>query len=220
MNPTLILIGGPAGAGKTFVAHAVARVLPSTVLLDKDTLTSPLVEALLLQLGQPPTDRDSTVYQEQVRPLEYATLMAAAFETLQTGRVVLAVAPFARELHDPHWLATTCARAKQLHAGFGVVWVQTTAPATHARIRARGEARDALKLRQWPEYVARTSFAAPQVQPLHVFHNDGSSGDGSNGDSVDRPMAARASGAQAGRFARELQSVLDFIAQRAQQRSD
>lgn len=212
MGPALILIGGPAGAGKTYVARAIARVVSTAVLLDKDTLTSPLVEALLLQLGRPSGDRDSTIYQQQVRPLEYTTLMDAAFEVLHSDRVVLAVAPFALELHDSHWLAATRARAKRLAAGFGVVWVQAAAALTQVRIRARGESRDAHKLDQWSEYLARTGFAAPPIQPLHVFHNDGTGG-------TDQATAPLASANDTGDFARELQSVLDFIAARASSRS-
>lgn len=171
MRAALILIAGPAGAGKSHVAHAIARVLPSTVLLDKDTLTRALVEPLLVQMGQPASDRESAVYVEQVRPLEYAALLAIAFETMQTGRIALAVAPFARELDDPEWVAAIGARTKQAAAGFGVIWVHADAQITHARIQARGEARDARKLRHWPEYVARTQFAPPTVSPLHAFHN-------------------------------------------------
>lgn len=44
-TPTLLLIGGYAGCGKTELAGALARAM-RWALLDKDTLTRPLLEAL------------------------------------------------------------------------------------------------------------------------------------------------------------------------------
>ncbi len=204
-GPALILIAGPAGAGKTQVAHAIARALPAAVVLDKDTLTSPLVEALLVRLGQLATDRESAAYLEHVRPLEYRTLLDAAFEVMRTGRIALAVAPFARELADPAWIDSMREHARSHGGGFGVVWVHADAEATRARMIQRGESRDAHKLARWADYAARTGFAAPSVQPVHVFDNRAP---------VARLAPTRHGGNQDGSddaFATQLRAALAFI---------
>ncbi len=66
----LILIGGPAGAGKSHVSQLLVRHTDAAVLLDKDTLTRPLAERLLIELGCSPHDRESSTYRERVRPVK------------------------------------------------------------------------------------------------------------------------------------------------------
>jgi hypothetical protein len=45
-------------------------------------------------------ERDSKVYWDIVRPLEYSALLGTALDNLALGKTVIAVAPFGPELRD------------------------------------------------------------------------------------------------------------------------
>ncbi|MFE9427768.1 hypothetical protein ACFYNO_32955 [Kitasatospora sp. NPDC006697] len=66
-STTLVLVGGYAGTGKTELARFLSE-LTGWPLLDKDPLSRALVEALLVELGSEPNDRQSELYRTRVRP--------------------------------------------------------------------------------------------------------------------------------------------------------
>jgi hypothetical protein len=69
-------------------------------MLDKDTITRPVVEAALEVMGCSPHDRESTQYLTQVRPREYEALAAATLENVECNNSVIATAPFLKEFRD------------------------------------------------------------------------------------------------------------------------
>src|SRR5438094_277632 len=76
-DTSLVLVGGFAGSGKTEFGQLLAAIT-GWALLDKDALTRPLTENLLLALGADPNDRETDLYKQRVRPLEYLCLLNAA----------------------------------------------------------------------------------------------------------------------------------------------
>ena len=94
-----MLIGGYAGSGKTAVRPILARET-GWPMLDKDTLTRPVVEAALEVLGCSPHDRESATYLDIIRPREYEALISAMTENVQCGTSAIVTAPFIRELRD------------------------------------------------------------------------------------------------------------------------
>jgi len=60
-KPTLLMVGGYAGSGKSEFARFISQ-LTGWPVLDKDPITRPLVERLLIEMGSDPNDRhtDST----------------------------------------------------------------------------------------------------------------------------------------------------------------
>lgn len=94
-EPFAIAVGGVAGSGKSTLGRALAASLRAP-LLDLDTLTNPLLDAL----GDDVFGSHwlSSVHAPTVRRGRYAALLATAADVLgSTGRVVL-VAPFTAEL--------------------------------------------------------------------------------------------------------------------------
>jgi hypothetical protein len=83
-QPQLLLIGGYAGSGKTELGRILARQT-GWPILDKDTLTRPILEGALEILGLSPNDRESDRYHSLLRPLEYRFLMAAVRENIDCG---------------------------------------------------------------------------------------------------------------------------------------
>lgn len=151
-TPHVLLIGGYAGSGKTELGRILARET-GWPMLDKDTLTRPVVEAALEVLGCSPHDRESATYLSIVRPREYEALMSAMTENVQCGNSAIVTAPFIRELHDTAWLNRITATCQDMDAVLCIVWVHCDATTMHTYIRHRGAARDATKLENWNAYL-------------------------------------------------------------------
>ncbi len=159
IRPRAIVIGGYAGSGKTELGRILAR-RTRWPILDKDTLTRPVVEAALEKLGTSPHDRESETYLTVVRPGEYMALNAAMAENLRCGVSVIVTAPFIREMGDRAWCDRLRADVESMGAALHVVWVRADVDSMHHYLRHRGAARDATKLADWDKYVSgiNTSF--------------------------------------------------------------
>lgn len=150
---TVVLVGGYAGSGKTELGRILAR-LTGWAMLDKDSITRPIAETALRQLGQSPHDRESPTYLEYVRPGEYEALREVTVENLSCGNSVIMTAPFLRELSDQAWCQRTEAELHALGAALRVIWVRCDADSMRTYLSRRGAARDAGKLADWDGYLA------------------------------------------------------------------
>ncbi|MFF4413208.1 GntR family transcriptional regulator [Streptosporangium sp. NPDC001559] len=173
-NPHIIIIGGYAGSGKTELGRILARETGWS-MLDKDTITRPVVEAALEILDLSPNDRESEDYLTRIRPREYEALMAAVEENLACGNSVIATAPFIREFNDAAWLARTEASFASKSATISLVWVYCDPNTMHTYIRHRGAARDAAKLGNWPGYLSSIDVTFRPAVPHSVIDNSVSS---------------------------------------------
>ncbi|MFU8855220.1 GntR family transcriptional regulator [Micromonospora sp. SL1-18] len=151
-KPRVIIIGGYAGSGKTELGRVIARQT-GWPMLDKDTLTRPVVEAALEVLGLSPHDRESESYLNIIRPREYDALEEAVLENVGCGNSAVVTAPFIREFNDPAWISRTEALFASLDATVTFVWLYCDPDTMHSYIRRRGAARDARKLSDWPAYL-------------------------------------------------------------------
>src|SRR5262249_5301916 len=121
-TPHVLLIGGYAGSGKTELGRILARET-GWPMLDKDTLTRPVVEAALEVLGCSPHDRESATYFNVIRPREYEALMSAMTENVQCGTSAIVTAPFIIELRDTAWINRVTATCQDMSATLSIVWV-------------------------------------------------------------------------------------------------
>lgn len=151
-QPQVILIGGYAGSGKTELGKILARQT-GWPILDKDTLTRPVVETALEVLGMSPHDRESDTYLRRVRPREYEALAAATVENVACGNSAIVTAPFIREFNDATWIERTRAAHAAYDAVTSLVWMYCDADTMHTYLRHRGAARDTTKLGDWPAYL-------------------------------------------------------------------
>jgi DNA-binding transcriptional regulator YhcF (GntR family)/predicted kinase len=172
-TPHVVLVGGYAGSGKTEFGRTLAREAHWPIL-DKDTLTRPVVESALALLGLSPNDRESDRYISEVRPREYESLMAAMTENLDCGNSAIVTAPFIREFSNARWLARVADQIAAASARMWVVWMACDVDTMHTYVRHRGAARDAAKLSGWSDYVATID---PDFRPLveHVVVDNSSS---------------------------------------------
>ncbi|MFD1147866.1 GntR family transcriptional regulator [Saccharothrix hoggarensis] len=173
-TPQVLLVGGYAGSGKTELGRVLARET-GWPMLDKDTLTRPVVEAALEILGRSPHDRESEEYVARIRPREYEALINALTENVQCGNSAIVTAPFIKEFKDIAWLHRIEATCREMRAKVSIVWVYCDADTMHTYIRHRGAARDAAKLDNWTDYLATIDVDfRPPVE--HSVINNSASG--------------------------------------------
>ncbi len=170
-TPQFVLVGGYAGSGKTEFGRVLARQTGWTIL-DKDTITRPLVQRWLEDLGASLDDRESPTYMNKIRPYEYEALNAAIEENIECGNSIISTAPYLHELTDLAWIDRTQARANDLNADLSIVWVTCGADTMNLYLRRRAAARDRWKLANWPTYLASvdTTFVPPV--PHTLIQND------------------------------------------------
>lgn len=169
-TPHVILIGGYAGSGKTELGRILARET-GWPMLDKDTLTRPVVEAALEVIGRSPHDRESRIYLSIIRPREYEALASAMVENVQCGTSAIVTAPFIRELRDTAWIERVKATCQSMNATLNIVWVHCDVTTMHTYVRHRGAARDAAKLEDWKAYLDTIDLDFRPPVPHTVIDN-------------------------------------------------
>ncbi len=169
----LIVVAGYAGSGKTELGKFLCH-LTNWPLLDKDTVTRPLLECLLQAVGLDPDDRQSALYAEQLRPLEYKCMMDAAFENLSCGTSAIVSAPFLGQITDGAWARTLDRRCSARGVRFELVWVACDEETMRDHLRSRNAGRDRWKLTHWPEYMATIDADFRPSWNHHVVNNSAS----------------------------------------------
>ncbi|WP_320069029.1 GntR family transcriptional regulator [Micromonospora sp. RTGN7] len=165
-KPNVVLVGGYPGSGKTELGRILARET-GWPMLDKDTLTRPVVEAALEFIGHSPNDRESSDYLSKIRPREYEALAAATRENVMCGNSVIVTAPFIREFNNAAWIGRSEASYADMGARTVLVWLYCDKEVMHTYVRRRGAARDAAKLADWPNYIADIDT---EFRPLAAHH--------------------------------------------------
>ncbi|GAA3163555.1 hypothetical protein GCM10017688_07780 [Streptomyces ramulosus] len=169
-RPVLILVGGYAGSGKTELARFLVQ-LTGWPLLDKDPLTRPLVERLLVALGGDPNDRHTSLYREKVRPVEYDCLMQSAMANITCGISTVLSAPFIAEMTSAAWMQRLTNRANSLGVDVYPIWVRCDEESMKEYIGFRSAARDAWKLQRWDEYMDTIDLDLRPAVPHLVVDN-------------------------------------------------
>ena len=167
---TLALVGGYAGSGKSEFARFLSA-LTGWCILDKDTVSRPLVEQLLTAYGADPNDRHTDTYLERVRPLEYRGLLDAGAENLRAGVSTVLTAPFIREFAHPTWLPRVQNKCKAAGADLLVIWMCCDLESMHDYISFRGAARDSWKLANWDTYTAGVDEEFEPACPHYAVDN-------------------------------------------------
>ncbi len=150
---SLIVVLGSAGSGKTTFARQLVPEF-GCVYLDSDTIS----EAAF------PGDRDSPEYLK-ARPMFYRTLYDIAFANLKLGNSVLVDAPHVGQILDPEWRAWVVNETERSGARLRVIHCVADQNTRRSRLASRGEARDAVRLANWVEYIRSDPFRSPILLP-------------------------------------------------------
>jgi len=155
-QPTALFILGHAGTGKSFLTqYFVAQQREkgrAWGVLDKDVVSESWSGRLLEALGQAPNDRDSPLFKEKVRDLEYLSTLRIARDQLALGLDVVFPGPWSRELASLALFSTQelgfPAQTRLRH-----VWLELSLAVRKERLIARADPRDQWKLDHWEAYV-------------------------------------------------------------------
>ena len=133
----MVAVAGPAGSGKSTLGGALAA-RTGLPLLDLDTLTNPLLDALGAHL--PSGHWNDTRWRPVLRAARYACLLGAASDQVRAGVGAVLVAPFTTELaggDDWQRLLAAVAPVEPM-----VCWLDPPVAVRSARVAARGATRD------------------------------------------------------------------------------
>ncbi|MFF1681568.1 AAA family ATPase [Streptomyces sp. NPDC058256] len=169
-GPSVVLVGGYAGSGKSEFAKFLGGIT-GWPILDKDSLTRPLVDQLLVALGGEAHDRSSELYREKVRPLEYRCLMEAAWDNVDCGTSTILDAPFISEFSQADWMQRFQNRCRSKRVSVATIWVECDSDSMREYIEFRGAARDAWKMDAWEEYVSGLDLTMRPQGPHYVVDN-------------------------------------------------
>ena len=134
---TAWVVAGPAGSGKSTLGRALAHAR-GAVLLDLDTVTNPLLDALAGSAIWGAGHWNEPRYRDVVRPARYAALRALAGDQVVDELVL--VAPFTAELGGgPEWQSLVRAVSPRR---VRVVWLDATPELLRDRLAVRADPRD------------------------------------------------------------------------------
>ncbi|MBZ4322470.1 AAA family ATPase [Streptomyces huiliensis] len=169
-GPVVVLVGGYAGSGKSEFAKFLGSVT-GWPILDKDSLTRPLVDQLLVALGGEAHDRNSDLYRDKVRPYEYRCLMEAAWDNLDCGISTILDAPFISEFSRSEWMQRFQNRCRSKRVSVAAIWVECDPESMREYIEFRGAARDTWKMEAWEEYLSGLDLEMRPQGPHFVVDN-------------------------------------------------
>lgn len=150
----LVFFLGPAGAGKTTLAKAVASHRPAS-FFDMDILLRPAADVIMSMHGLDPADRDSAEYKRLCRDLGYRITMDAALDNIGLSSDVFVVGPFTKETADPGWISSELSRIgltlQQVEVKVVLVGLASE-ELYRERIQGRQSPLDAWKFGHWDEF--------------------------------------------------------------------
>ena len=159
----VLFITGPAACGKStlareWVRHCLQRGDPWT-LIDKDLVGGQHGPRILELMGADPNDRDSPLFKQEVRDLDYRATLQLAAEQLRLGGSVALPGPWTRELVDglleqPEQLGLPDVPSV-------VVWLSLSDAERRRRVEQRGNPLDRWKLKHWAAYSKGSHDGAP-----------------------------------------------------------
>lgn len=179
VKPTFVIITGCAGSGKTSLGEAIAKNKHWTYI-DKDTVTRDFTDYILMDKGKAKSDRESPIYCNDIRPIEYKLTFKVCQENLRLGNSVILTIPFVAQIRDyQKWIEMIEEYGLDLD-GVSVkfVWINHDEGGEYTRVTKRAAERDGYKLEHWDEYLAGLEGIAPDNRyEAYRFDNDSASAD-------------------------------------------
>lgn len=155
---TALFVLGASGSGKTnlskkFIKSRLAEG-EHWVLIDKDTVGELFSNKILSLLSTNTDDRDSPIFLEHVRDLEYKTALMLAASNLKLGISVVLPGPWTKEIND-NTIFNKDSLGFPQDSILGHVYLSPPSFKLKSRIENRDNPKDKWKLDHWEEYSKR-----------------------------------------------------------------
>ena len=174
-----VIITGCAGSGKTSLGERISRELGWTYI-DKDTVTRDFTDYILVENDKGKGDRESDLYCDIIRPIEYKITFKVCEENLKLGNSVILTIPFIAQIKD-------YSKWTEMIDEFGIdlsgvtikfIWINHNAGNEYDRIKSRNAERDGYKIAHWEEYARKIADISPDIKyNAYRYANDSSSAD-------------------------------------------
>lgn len=171
---TFLIITGCAGSGKTTLGKALAKKLHWTYI-DKDTITRDFTDMFLLNKGKSKDDRESDIYCNEIRPVEYKNTFTVCQENLDLGNSVILTIPFIEQIRDySKWLDMITEYGLNLeNISTKFIWINHDENGELTRLTKRAAERDGYKLRHWADYLKNLKDIKPDSKySAYIFDNN------------------------------------------------
>jgi len=156
MNKKIVFIGGEVGIGKTSAAHYLRQDNHEcSVVLDKDDMTSVFTNNMLAKLGQKEYDRESSIYLDFIRDIEYKQLDQIALSLAEQGEfdTIYVTAPYFVLFENSVFLREQLLKYGMVGYDVRFVFLEAFKPYYILdRLRLRNEDRDRWKMSNWQVY--------------------------------------------------------------------
>lgn len=173
----LILVGAPPACGKNYVSDLICNKIKRVAYIDKDDLGDIIRRCFTLCKKE--LDMDGDFYKDNIRSVEYDTIIKLAFSALRYEDFALVNAPFISQVRDLEYMRALKNRANEINAELILVWVTASKQVCYERMKERNSIRDTIKLSNWDEYVKKINYDTPiclkeqgVVDELIVFDNE------------------------------------------------
>jgi adenylate kinase family enzyme len=175
----LVFFLGPAGAGKTTLAKAVAS-RRKAAFFDMDILLRPAANVIMTMHGLDPSDRDSADYKRLCRDLGYKITMDAALDNIGLDADAFVVGPFTKEAADPEWISSELSRIGRSLQDVEVKVVMVglaNEDLYRERIMGRQSHLDQWKLEHWENFKASLgsrsiNWPLPASNVIHIDNSN------------------------------------------------
>lgn len=176
---TFVIITGCAGSGKTSLGKKIARET-GWAYIDKDTVTRDFTDFILVDKGKSKSDRESDVYCNEIRPVEYQITFKVCDENLRLGNSVILTIPFIAQIQDyGKWQKMVQEYGLDLDdVVVKFVWINHDEGSEYTRVTKRNADRDGYKLQHWEEYTRGLEGITPAKEyDAYLYDNDSTSAD-------------------------------------------
>lgn len=157
-KPRLVIITGCAGAGKTTLGKKISKELNYTYI-DKDTVVNSFTDFILELKENSNSSRESDLYCNVLRPIEYKTVFKLCKENLELNNSVILSIPFISQITNySKWLDI---KNEFNFNNEKFVWINHNEGNEYARLLKRNSKRDIYKLKNWEEYIENLGDIKP-----------------------------------------------------------
>jgi len=158
-NQYLIYVCGLAATGKTSLSKRLVKYLNKktipTALIDKDVIANKFVKKGLQLMGLNQNDRDSPIYKQHFRDLEYEVTLDLIREQLKLGVSCVAPAPWTNEIKNSSIFNNTYQTKHNLIIKH--ILLKSTIDRIREKIINRDNPMDEWKLKNWEEFISSNS---------------------------------------------------------------